>query len=66
MKTSIRRESLRALTIPALWEELLILKKKHLNLRFQKSSGQLEDTAQIRQVRRDIARIKTFLAQKKP
>ena len=42
-------------------ETLLGLKKEQFNLRFQKASGQLENTARVRQVRRDIARIKTVL-----
>ncbi len=41
--------------------ELLELKKEALNLRFQKASGQLENTARVREVRRDIARILTVL-----
>ena len=41
--------------------DLMDLKKEALNLRFQKASGQLENTARVRQVRRDIARIKTVL-----
>jgi len=44
-----------------LTESLLGLKKEQFNLRFQKASGQLENTARVRQVRRDIARIKTVL-----
>ena len=40
------------------------LKKEQFNLRFQQASGQLENTARVRQVRRDIARIKTILGQK--
>ena len=44
--------------------ELLQLKKEQLNLRFQKASGQLENTARQRQVRRDIARIKTVMSAK--
>ena len=40
---------------------LLELKKEAFNLRFQKASGQLENTARVRQVRRAIARIKTVL-----
>jgi len=43
---------------------LLDLKKEAFNLRFQKASGQLENTARARQVRRDIARITTILAEK--
>ena len=42
-------------------EALMGLKKEQFNLRFQKASGQLENTARVRQVRRDIARIKTVL-----
>ena len=43
-------------------DELLQLKKEQFNLRFQKASGQLENTARQRQVRRDIARIKTVMS----
>jgi large subunit ribosomal protein L29 len=42
-------------------ESLLGLKKEQFNLRFQRASGQLENKARVRQVRRDIARIKTVL-----
>ena len=45
-------------------ESLLNLRKEQFNLRFQKASGQLENTARVRQVRRDIARIKTILQDK--
>lgn len=65
MKLSLKRETLRGKTDDALKEELLKLKKEQFNLRFQKASGQLENTAQILSVRRDIARIKTFLHQRK-
>ena len=44
-----------------LTDDLLNLRKEQFNLRFQKASGQLENTARVRQVRRDIARIKTAL-----
>ncbi|RCL00683.1 MAG: large subunit ribosomal protein L29 [Candidatus Tokpelaia sp. JSC188] len=44
--------------------ELAALKKEQFNLRFQKASGQLEKTARVKQVRRDIARIKTIVRQK--
>jgi large subunit ribosomal protein L29 len=46
-------------------EEVLKLKKEQFNLRFQKATGQLENTARVRVVRRDIARIKTIAAQKR-
>ena len=49
----------RAMSDEELKNRLLELKKEQFNLRFQKASGQLENTARIRQVRRDIARIKT-------
>jgi large subunit ribosomal protein L29 len=45
-------------------DELAKLKKEQFNLRFQKATGQLEKTARVRQVRRDIARIKTIAAEK--
>ncbi len=45
-------------------EQLLGLRKEAFNLRFQTASGQLENTARVRQVRRDIARIKTVLGQR--
>ena len=52
---------IRAKTPDELKDNLLQLKKEQFNLRFQKASGQLENTARVRQVRRDIARIKSIL-----
>jgi large subunit ribosomal protein L29 len=49
----------RAMSDDQLKEELLKLKKEQFNLRFQRASGQLENTARIRKLRRDIARIQT-------
>lgn len=49
--------------VDSLRNELLELRQAQLKLNMQKASGQLEQTHQIRQVRRDIARIKTLLAQ---
>jgi large subunit ribosomal protein L29 len=49
----------RAMTIDQLDDELLKLKKEQFNLRFQRASGQVENTSRIRQIRRDIARLKT-------
>ena len=57
-------EDLRAKTPDQLNSELIALKKEAFNLRFQKASGQLENTARVRQVRRDIARIQTLLNDK--
>jgi len=45
-------------------DDLVSLKKEQFNLRFQKATGQLEKTARVKEVRRDIARIKTILAEK--
>jgi large subunit ribosomal protein L29 len=52
------------LTIDQLNDELLKLKKEKFNLRFQAASGQLENTARVREVRRDIARIRTVAREK--
>jgi large subunit ribosomal protein L29 len=54
---------LRGKTRDQLGEQLLQLKKEQFNLRFQRATGQLENTARVREVRRDIARIKTILGQ---
>jgi large subunit ribosomal protein L29 len=56
---------LRAMTVDQLDDEVLKLKKERFNLRFQRATGQLENTARVRQVRRDIARIKTIAALKR-
>lgn len=45
-------------------EQLLALKKEAFNLRFQQATGQLESTARMRAVRRDVARVKTVMNQK--
>lgn len=60
----MKAEEVRALTPDQLNEELAKLKKEQFNLRFQKATGQLEKTARIKAVRRDIARIKTIAAEK--
>ncbi|MBF0354737.1 MAG: 50S ribosomal protein L29 [Alphaproteobacteria bacterium] len=54
----------RAKTPDQLKEQLITLKKEQFNLRFQRASGQLENTSRVREVRREIARIKTVLGQK--
>jgi len=54
---------LRAKSQDELRDELSSLKKEQLNLRFQAASGQLENTARVREIRRDVARIKTILSQ---
>ncbi|QRG04996.1 50S ribosomal protein L29 [Xanthobacter dioxanivorans] len=55
----MKAEDVRALSPDQLADELLKLKKEQFNLRFQKATGQLENTARSKQIRRDIARIKT-------
>ena len=61
----LKTEDLRAMTPDQLEDELLKLKKEQFNLRFQRATGQLANTSRVREVRRDIARIKTIAAQKK-
>jgi large subunit ribosomal protein L29 len=58
----MKAADLRVKTEDQLHEQLLQLKKEQFNLRFQRATGQLENTARVREVRRDIARIKTILA----
>ena len=60
----MKADDLRAMTLDQLDDEALKLKKEQFNLRFQKASGQLANTAQFGNVRREIAQIKTILAQK--
>jgi large subunit ribosomal protein L29 len=55
----------RAKTDDELAGELDVLGKEIFNLRFQRANGQLENTARVRQVRRDIARIKTVLGERR-
>jgi large subunit ribosomal protein L29 len=55
----------RAMTPDQLEDEILKLKKEQFNLRFQRATGQLENTARARIIRRDIARMKTVTRQKK-
>ena len=55
----------RAMTLDQLDDEVLKLKKEQFNLRFQRATGQLENTSRVRVIRRDIARMKTIAAQKR-
>ena len=61
----MKANDVRAQTPDQLEEELAKLKKEQFNLRFQKATGQLENTARVRVVRRDIARIQTVLRAKR-
>ena len=65
MKTTSRLSDLRVMTEDQLDDEALKLKKEQFNLRFQKASGQLQDTARVRVVRRHIARVLTVAAQRR-
>jgi large subunit ribosomal protein L29 len=56
-------EDIRAMSPDQLDEAILNLKKERFNLRFQRATGQLENTSRLREARRDIARIKTVAAQ---
>ena len=60
----MKASNVRELTEDQLQEELAKLKKEKFNLRFQQATGQLENTARNRQVRRDVARINTILRQR--
>jgi len=55
----------RAMTLDQLDDEVLKLKKEQFNLRFQRATGQLENTSRVRVIRRDIARMKTIAGQKR-
>ena len=65
MKNASRLSDIRVMTEDQLNDEALKLKKEQFNLRFQKASGQLQDTARVRVVRRDIARVLTVAAQRR-
>jgi large subunit ribosomal protein L29 len=62
----MKAHQVRSLTADQLDDELIKLKKEQFNLRFQAASGQLENTARVRQIRRDIARIYTIARQAPP
>lgn len=55
----------RDMSLDQLDDQLVKLKKEQFNLRFQKASGQLENTSRVRQVRRDIARVRTIAREKR-
>ena len=61
----MKAADVRAMTLDQLDDEVLKLKKEQFNLRFQRATGQLENTSRVRVVRRDIARMKTIAAQKR-
>jgi large subunit ribosomal protein L29 len=61
----MKADDVRAMTPDQLSDELMKLKREQFNLRFQRATGQLENTGRVRIVRRDIARIKTIATQKR-
>ena len=64
MKSKQRTSNLKAMSTDQLSDELLKLKKEQFNLRFQRATGQLENTGRVREVRKDVARVKTLQRQK--
>ncbi|HNQ92030.1 MAG TPA: 50S ribosomal protein L29 [Alphaproteobacteria bacterium] len=62
-KTENKAEDLKGKSSDELNAMLLDLRKKQMDMRFQQAGGQLTNTAEIRKVRRTIARVKTFLSQ---
>ncbi len=64
MKSSVYMEDLKAKSAEQLQEELVSAKKELFNLRFQNATNQLDNTARIKDVRRNIARIRTVMTEK--
>lgn len=64
MKSAEILSGLKDMTEDQLGDQLIKLKKEQFNLRFQKATGQLENTARVRVIRRTIARVKTLLKEK--
>ena len=64
MKTSAYLEELKSLTVADLQSQLVDAKKELFNLRFQNATNQLDNTSRIKEVRKNIARIQTVIAQK--
>ena len=61
----MKAHDVRAMTPDQLDEHIAKLKKEQFNLRFQRATGQLENTSRVREVRRDVARIKTVQSQRR-
>ena len=61
----MKAEDIRAMSDDQMEDAVLNLKKERFNLRFQRATGQLENTSRLKEARRDIARIKTVAAQKR-
>ena len=63
-KDIMKAEDIRTKTPDELKDQLVSLKKEQFNLRFQRATGQLENTSRVREVRKDIARVRTLQSQK--
>ncbi|MDZ4792585.1 MAG: 50S ribosomal protein L29 [Hyphomicrobiales bacterium] len=61
----MKLEQMKDLSVDQLQDELIKMKREQFNLRFQKATGQMENTARVRRVRRDVARILTIARQKR-
>jgi large subunit ribosomal protein L29 len=61
----MKAADIRPMSVDQIDDEVLKLKKEQFNLRFQRATGQLENTSRVREVRRDIARLKTIARQKR-
>ncbi|MDR3467994.1 MAG: 50S ribosomal protein L29 [Xanthobacteraceae bacterium] len=61
----LKAADIRAMSADQMDDEIVKLKKERFNLRFQRATGQLENTSRLREARRDIARIKTIAAQQR-
>ena len=61
----MKAADIKVMTVDQIDDEVLKLKKEQFNLRFQRATGQLENTSRVRAVRRDIARLKTIANQKR-
>ena len=64
MKSNQRLSDIKVMSSDQLQDEIVKLKKEQFNLRFQRATGQLENVARVREVRRDIARVKTIQRKK--
>jgi large subunit ribosomal protein L29 len=62
---TMKAAEFRDMTLDQLDDQLIKMKKEQFNMRFQRASGQLENTARVREVRRDIARLKTIATAKR-
>jgi large subunit ribosomal protein L29 len=62
---TMKAADIKTMSVDQIDDEVLKLKKEQFNLRFQRATGQLENTSRVREVRRDIARLKTIARQKR-